>query len=85
MHDSYVRALFYFFNDCNPDRIGYMLYDALKDVQSNAKAFIDCEGKAALNRPYVKAIVEAIYRFNIDANDLIVCYEALYSLMNEKR
>ena len=85
MHDSYVRALFYFFNDCNPDRIGYMLYDALKDVQSNAKAFIDCEGKAALNRPYVKAIVEAIDRFDLDANDLIVGDEALYSLINEIR
>ena len=83
MNDTYVEALFYFLKDCNMDRLDYLMYDALKDLEHNARIMLDGEKEASLSKSYVKKFIEMMDGFDLTKNKFVMEDEELKKLMDD--
>ena len=82
MNETYVEAVFWFINDCNMERFDYMMYDALKDLEPNAKVLLENEKQESFKNPYVRKFIEMMNTYDLTKNKMVMEDCELTKIMN---
>ena len=82
MNETYVEAVFWFIHDCNMERFDYMMYDALKDLEPNAKVLLENEKQESFKNPYVRKFIEMMNTYDLTKNKMVMEDCELTKIMN---